>query len=299
MKNGKFSLTFLLIALLVVFLSGCSHQNEPPTARFSMEPDSGEAPLEVTFDASDSSDPDGEIISYDWEVNGESIEGGKTAEHTFDSAGEWEVKLTVRDDEGEDDSKTELLYVDTDSNQNPEAEISTTPEANGGTVTIEAGNEVDFDGSGSSDPDGSIESYEWDFGDGEGTKKGEVVSHTYEKAGDYTTKLTVTDDAYGRDSATVEVEVEAEDLLASFTWEPETPEVGEEVTFDASGSAGQIETYEWDLGDGEGTGNGRTISYSYDEAGDYQVELTVTDEYGSVDSVTEEISVFPSPPPPP
>jgi len=51
----------------------------------------------------------------------------------------------------------------------------------------------DFDGSGSSDPDGTIVSYEWDFGDG-ATGSGITVSHTYVAAGDYTVMLTVTDD---------------------------------------------------------------------------------------------------------
>ena len=56
-----------------------------------------------------------------------------------------------------------------------------------------AGEEITFDASASYDPDGEITSWEWDFGDGE-TASGEVVTHSYSAAGDYTVTLTVTDD---------------------------------------------------------------------------------------------------------
>jgi PKD repeat protein len=63
-----------------------------------------------------------------------------------------------------------------------------------------------FDGSGSSDSDGSITSYAWDFGDG-ATGTGVSPQHTYTAAGTYTVKLTVTDDRGGTDTATQQVKV--------------------------------------------------------------------------------------------
>jgi PKD repeat protein len=64
----------------------------------------------------------------------------------------------------------------------------------------------DFDGSGSSDSDGSIVSYDWDFGDG-ATASGVTASHTYAADGTYTVTLTVTDDlgATGTDAQDVAV----------------------------------------------------------------------------------------------
>ena len=65
---------------------------------------------------------------------------------------------------------------------------------------------INFDGSGSSDPDGSIISYNWNFGDG-GTASGVKVNHRFASAGTYTVTLTVTDDqgALGQDTATATI----------------------------------------------------------------------------------------------
>src|SRR5699024_2369283 len=63
-----------------------------------------------------------------------------------------------------------------------------------------------FDGAGSQDPDGSIASYEWDFGDGD-TASGASAEHTYDAAGDYTVTLTVTDDRGATDTTTRDVTV--------------------------------------------------------------------------------------------
>ncbi len=65
----------------------------------------------------------------------------------------------------------------------------------------------DFDGSGSSDSDGSIASYDWTFGDGSGGS-GQTVSHTYAEGGTYTVTLTVTDDEGATDSSSQDVTVD-------------------------------------------------------------------------------------------
>jgi len=80
---------------------------------------------------------------------------------------------------------------------------------------------------------------------------------------------------------------------ASFDFAPTNPTVGEEVTFDASGSSdsdGDIVSYEWDFGDGT-TFEGQTGSYAYEEAGDYTVTLTITDDDGATDTLSESLTV--------
>jgi PKD repeat protein len=71
---------------------------------------------------------------------------------------------------------------------------------------------VGFDAAGSSDSDGTITTYLWDFGDGTGDV-GATVAHTYEDAGDYTATLTVTDDEGAQQAASVAVSVQAPDIL--------------------------------------------------------------------------------------
>lgn len=72
--------------------------------------------------------------------------------------------------------------------------------------TVTTGTDVTFDASGSSDPDGTIQSYEWDFGDGN-TATGQIVTHAYSTDGTFSVTLTVTDDTGNLDSASDDVSV--------------------------------------------------------------------------------------------
>ncbi|WP_440989175.1 S8 family serine peptidase [Haloarchaeobius baliensis] len=93
---------------------------------------------------------------------------------------------------------------DPPSNEAPTVSI----DASSATVTV--GQEVTFDGSGSSDSDGSISSYEWSFGDG-ASATGQTVTHTYSEAGDYSASLTVTDDDGAESTDSVSITVESDD----------------------------------------------------------------------------------------
>ena len=91
---------------------------------------------------------------------------------------------------------------------------------------------------------------------------------------------------------------DTDSLSAVFTWDPLEPEVGEEVTFDASDASspnGDIVEYRWDF-TGDGTIDEITTdpmtTHSYDEAGDYDVTLTVEDEVGATGSEREFLTVL-------
>ena len=102
----------------------------------------------------------------------------------------------MTDDDGANDTDTAAVAV-TPSNQPPVADA-------GSNQTAEVGVTLTFNGSGSTDPDGTISSYEWDFGDGN-TSIGMSTTHAYSTAGTYLVTLTVTDDDGANDTDTAEV----------------------------------------------------------------------------------------------
>ena len=181
-----------------------SRPNDPPVARFTFAPKTGEAPLEVFLDASASSDPDGRIASYAWTFGDGEAGSGKIRKHVFREAGTFEIKLTVVDERGGLGTAGRSVTV-LKPNLPPRADFSFSPAT--GLCPLEVG----FDASSSSDPDGQIESYLWSFGDG-ASGSGSIVRHTYVVKGTYTVRLTVRDD---RDSRAVK-----DALLAALNLSP-------------------------------------------------------------------------------
>lgn len=261
--------------------------NTPPTADFSWSPTNPSAGDQVTFDASDSSDPDGTIASYEWTVNNQTLTG-QSVTVAFDAAGDYDVQLTVVDDDGASDSLVQTVSVG-ETNSPPTADFTWSP------ADPVAGEEVTLDASGSSDPDGTIASYEWAVNNQ--TLTGAVVTTTFDVAGNYDVQLTVTDDegATGTLTQTISVgETANSPPTASFTWSPGVPTAGETVTFDGTGSSdsdGTIAAYEWTI---EGsTFSGPTVTHTFSQAGSYDVQLTVTDDDGATGSLTRTVSVDP------
>lgn len=147
-----------------------------------------------------------------------------------------------------------------------------------------------FDSSGSSDPNGTIASYAWTFGDG-GTSPAANPNHPYAAAGTYQVKLTVTDNAGATNAVTHPVTVAAanQSPTAAFT----STASGLTASFDGTGSSdpdGTIASYAWDFGDG-GTSTAPSPSHPYAAAGTFQMTLAVTDNQGATGSVTQPITV--------
>jgi len=196
MKRKYFLVVLFLV--LAIFLSGCGvvpPLNQSPNASFTASPTSGVAPLEVSFDASGSYDPDGNILSYEWDFKDGNTGSGEIVNHTFSSIGSYDVRLTVTDDKGATDSATKTITVTKTTNQAPIASFTTTPAS--GVAPLE----VYFNASNSYDSDGTIISYAWNFKDGN-AGSGETISHTFVSAGSYNVELTVTDNEGAVVSAT-------------------------------------------------------------------------------------------------
>jgi len=163
------------------------------------------------------------------------------------------------------------------------------------------GQPISFDASCSADPDGTIASYSWDFGDGN-TASGAMTTHTYGMDGTYDVTLRVADNLGGFDVLTVPITVLMpvnEPPVAAFSWSPLEPKEQDPVMFDGRASRdpdGMIVSYSWDFGDGN-TATGSTATNTYAMAGLYTVTLTVTDDDGATDDATAEIRVLPNDPP--
>lgn len=147
----------------------------------------------------------------------------------------------------------------------------------------------------SSDPDGQIQDYEWDFGDGT-FSAGSIVSHIYPNPGLYQVKLTVTDNQGGKAFLIQNLNlVTNQPPVANFMSTVE----GLRVSLDASLSSdpeNAIVEYLWNYGDGQ-TGSGVQSTHEYSSSGTYQVTLTVKDHKGSTHSLTKPVTVIAASPP--
>jgi len=272
--------------------------SQPPAADAG-GPYTGTEGVAVSFNGSGSSD-DGTIVQYDWDFGdgNTAINGGATPTHIYASSSEYTVVLTVTDDDAETNSDTATATIAI-GNHAPVADAGPPAE---GTV----GSAVSFDGSGSSDADGPIAQYAWNFGDGSpiDTISGANPSHTYAAADDYTVLLTVTDGDGVKDTASTAASIAANPLPPrADAGAPAVGTTGAAVSFDGSGSDdqdGNIVTYAWDFGDGSpiDTVSGANPSYTYAAADTYTVTLTVTDDDGltGTDTTTASIDQANAPP---
>ena len=97
----------------VLLVSGCFGPNDLPVALFTLDPEFGESPLVVRFDASSSFDPDGAIVRYDWAFGDGATGTGRSPVHTYavESEATFTVRLTVTDHDGNQASVTRTVAV--------------------------------------------------------------------------------------------------------------------------------------------------------------------------------------------
>ncbi|WP_197680538.1 PKD domain-containing protein [Microlunatus sagamiharensis] len=251
--------------------------NAAPTAAFT----SSCTQLACYFDGSGSSDPDGTVASWAWDFGDGKTATGATAPHDYMDAGTYTVKLTVTDNNGKSTSTSQpVLVTAPPPNQAPVAAFTSS-------CTERA---CAFDSTTSSDPDGTVSGWAWDFGDGS-VSTDQNPNHTYATNGTFTVSLTVSDDLGASNKVTHTVTVSATNAAPVAKISTKVTDLS--VAVDGSGSSdadGTVASYGWDYGDGK-TGSGKTDSHTYAAAGTYTVTLTVTDDQGATGSVTASVTV--------
>ena len=146
----------------------------------------------------------------------------------------------------------------------------------------------------STDEDGTIESWSWDFGD-DTTSTEQNPTHSYAAVGTYTVTLIVTDnDGNASDPDTMDITVSYIPPTAMFTYNPMvniTTEIEIRFTDNSTKGDSNITAWAWDFGDGN-TSNETIPTHTYAVADIYTVSLTVTDanELTATYEVTIEVT---------
>ena len=249
----------------------------------------------VSFDANRSFDPDKDPLRILWDFGDGTKDTATKSAKAYEKSGLYPITLIVDDGLGSPNSThVDRIFVD----------VSERPSADAGPDrAVCVAHPVVFDGSGSTDLDGVVNSYAWDFGDGN-KAAGERIEHSFLKPGRYQVALTVEGDPLPScDPVSVDwAFITVEDApVAAFTM-PQRAAVGERILLDASASQSglgrRIDQYSWDFGDGTAA-EGVSVEHSFDVPGAYTVRLSVSTRGGEPDcrkASLEKVIVVNAPP---
>ena len=229
-------------------------------------------------------DPDGAVVGWNWDFGDGGIATGQQPLHTYALAGNYTVALTVTDDAGgESEPRSVTVSVDDGINQPPLADFLAECGENFCRLTDR-----------STDADGSVVDWSWDYGDGFGSTSRSPF-HIYDRPGTYTVTLTVTDDDGATDAASQDVTVPAgsnDAPIAAFSSSCDLLTC--DFTDRSSDADGSVIGWTWAFGDGNGSSQ-QHPSHTFDSGGTYTVTLTATDDGGETDTVTGTVSVVEAP----
>ena len=241
----------------------------------------------VLLNGSGSSDTDGNIVTWEWDCDGDgtydtTAASATGAACTYPDEGTTTLVLRVTDDGGLQATTTTTATID---NVAPTLAAPVLPAGAEGVALTFVATATD---PGSTD----VLTFNWDFGDGT-QATGASAINTYATAGTYAVTVTVTDGDGGQDVSTSNVVISGgapsiTSLTGDVTLDEASPGTWVVVATDAGTSANL--TYDWSFGDGSTQLNAApAVTYTWDDDGTYTVTLTVTDDEG--DSSVSSLAV--------
>ena len=250
--------------------------NQAPTSSFSFSCSN------LTCNFTDgSSDPDGSVVAWAWDFGDGTQSSEQNPQHRFPAGGTYDVTLTVTDDGDATDDAMRQISV-TPQNQGPAASFTVSCDLLSCSFTDT-----------STDSDGTIVDWSWDFGDG-ATSELQDPQHLYGAGGTYTVTLEVTDDDGATGQAVRQVTPNAKPLADfGFQCTGRTCQFSDQ-SIDPDGT---IASRAWSFGDGSTSTQTNPLK-TYDSDGSYAVRLIVTDNRSARDTVTKTVTVLqPNQPP--
>lgn len=238
----------------------------------------------VLIDASKTTDPDGDNLSFTWEFpNQEKIKGSSIIYHNFSERGILPVSLSVDDGLGLANSVSRKTIL---------VKIHQPPIANAGAdTTICAGDILILSGLQSQVFEKGLLHYEWTFDDSV-KLSGSNVFRVFKKGGIYSVTLKVTDDSGLSCNSAIDTKViKVLDAPIAVAGDDKIACASSPVTFDGTQSVspgGLVSSYNWEFGDGE-TGVGPNPIHIYSKPGEYKVTLTIIgDIKGKCDNTAKD-----------
>jgi PKD repeat protein len=280
--------------------------NQSPTANAG-GPYVGTEGISLGFDASGSTDPDGDALSYRWDFNGDGTwdtgwSNNPTAFYTWLDEWSGTARVEVSDGELSDIDSTTVTI----ENAIPEVDAGADQDANEGEV-------VNFTGSFTDSGSADVHTIHWNFGDGNTALGTLTPVHVYGDNGVYTVTLTITDNstADGNDTVTVAVSNLDPNVIIDAVDQPDPRFILPHHWLIFTGSFSDpgwldTHTFTWDFNDGttiqgipaeehdppDATGATQVV-HAYAQPGTYNVTLTITDDDSGVGiSVPRAISVL-------
>lgn len=246
--------------------------NAAPVPLFTLEEKAAPGDL-IPLNASLSSDPNGDLLSFSWYVNGNLVSETPVTEYSFTDPGDYDIRLKVNDGRGVSNSIQELSRS---------IHINAAPKPVITAVDMTSISKVSFSAEQSTDAESELSSFIWDFGDGN-RATGPRVEHFYRRTGTYRVTLTVNDgEGLANSSQTTEHIVMINQFPEADFVLPAVAAPGEAFSVDGSLSSdpdGNITNYEW-YADGTLVANGAQAEITFNEVGTHDVTLVVNDDSG-------------------